>query len=95
MRHQSPAAEAMSREEKGTAAAGEAGNSRPIRWEDALQRLTKGGWFWVEVADAIPEEAANLGGAMVVPPFDAQISRDAVIADPRGAVFSVSTAPGP
>jgi hypothetical protein len=26
-------------------------------------------------------------------PFDSAISRDAVIADPAGAVFSVSTAP--
>ncbi len=37
----------MSREGRGTAAAGEAGNSRPVRWEDAQQRLTKGGWFWL------------------------------------------------
>ena len=42
-----PAGEAMSREGKGTAAAGEAGNSRPLRWEDARQRLTRGGWFWL------------------------------------------------
>jgi nitroimidazol reductase NimA-like FMN-containing flavoprotein (pyridoxamine 5'-phosphate oxidase superfamily) len=47
MTHQRPTEEAMSREGKGTAAAGEAGNSRPIRWEDALERLTKGGWFWL------------------------------------------------
>ena len=47
MTHKRPTAEAMSREGKGTAAAGEAGNSRPIRWEDAQQRLTKGGWFWL------------------------------------------------
>jgi hypothetical protein len=47
MMHQRPAGEAMSREGKGTAAATEAGNSRPVRWEDALQRLTKGGWFWL------------------------------------------------
>jgi nitroimidazol reductase NimA-like FMN-containing flavoprotein (pyridoxamine 5'-phosphate oxidase superfamily) len=47
MMHQSPTGEAMSREGKGTAAATEAGNSRPIRWEDAEERLTKGGWFWL------------------------------------------------
>jgi hypothetical protein len=47
MPHLSPAGEAMSRAGKGTAAAGEEGNSRPLRWEDALERLTKGGWFWL------------------------------------------------
>jgi hypothetical protein len=47
MADQGPAGEAMSREGKGTAAAGEAGNSRPLRWEDVTRRLTKGGWFWL------------------------------------------------
>ena len=47
MTRQRPSGEAMSREGKGTAAAGEVGNSRPIRWEDAQERLTKGGWFWL------------------------------------------------
>lgn len=47
MTHRRPAAEVMSREGKGTAAATESGNSRPTRWEDAEQRLTKGGWFWL------------------------------------------------
>ncbi len=47
MTHRRPAGEVMSREGKGTAAAGEAGNSLPIRWEDFEKRLTKGGWFWL------------------------------------------------
>ena len=47
MTDQGPAGEAMSREGKGTAAAGEAGSSRPLRWEDVTRRLTKGGWFWL------------------------------------------------
>ncbi|MEJ7773017.1 MAG: pyridoxamine 5'-phosphate oxidase family protein [Geodermatophilaceae bacterium] len=47
MMHAGPAGEAMSREGRGTAAASEAGNSRPIPWEAAQQRLTKGGWFWL------------------------------------------------
>ena len=51
--------------------------------------------IWVQDADATAEAAAKLGGTMIVPPFDTEISRDAVIADPQGAVFSVSTAPGP
>jgi hypothetical protein len=42
-----PPGEAMPREGRGTAAAGEAGNSRPLHWEDATQRLTRGGWFWL------------------------------------------------
>jgi Pyridoxamine 5'-phosphate oxidase len=42
-----PVEEAMSRAGKGTAAAGEAGNSRPIPWEEAERRLTRGGWFWL------------------------------------------------
>ncbi|MGH3088227.1 MAG: VOC family protein [Rubrobacteraceae bacterium] len=51
--------------------------------------------FWVEDADETADKAAKLGGAIVAAPFDADISRDAVIADPQGTVSSVSTAPGP
>jgi hypothetical protein len=47
MKGREPTGEAMSREGKGTAAAGEAGNSQPIAWADARQRLAKGGWFWL------------------------------------------------
>jgi predicted enzyme related to lactoylglutathione lyase len=50
--------------------------------------------FWVDDADECAARAAQLGGSVVVAPFDTQISRDAVLADPQGAVFSVSTAPG-
>jgi uncharacterized protein len=50
--------------------------------------------FWVDDADATASKAAKLGGTTIVQPFDTEISRDAVIADPQGAVFSVSTAPG-
>src|SRR4029079_12123571 len=49
--------------------------------------------FWVEDADAIAAAAPGLGGSVVAGPFDTAISRDAVIADPSGAVFSVTTAP--
>src|SRR4051794_6130273 len=54
------------------------------------------GWvagFWVDDADATAARAPELGGTVVAGPFDTAISRDAVIADPGGAVFSVSTAP--
>ena len=50
--------------------------------------------FWVDDADATTARARQLGGTVVAGPFDTPISRDAVIADPAGAVFSVSTAPG-
>jgi predicted enzyme related to lactoylglutathione lyase len=54
------------------------------------------GWtinFWVDDADATAAKAPELGGAVLAGPFDTPISRDAVIADPAGAVFSVSTVP--
>jgi uncharacterized protein len=46
--------------------------------------------FWVDDTDAAASTAAELGGNVVVPPFDTPISRDAVLADPHGAVFFVS-----
>lgn len=49
--------------------------------------------FWVDDADTTAHKAEKLGGTVVVAPFDTDISRDAVIADPQGAEFSVSTAP--
>jgi predicted enzyme related to lactoylglutathione lyase len=51
--------------------------------------------FWVQDADQIAAKAQELGGEIVVPPFDTTISRDAVVADAQGAVFSVSEVPGP
>jgi uncharacterized protein len=51
--------------------------------------------FWVHDADETAERTNELGGEVVAGPFDSQVSRDAVIADPQGAVLSVSTAPGP
>ncbi len=49
--------------------------------------------FWVDDADVTAARAPDLGGRVLAGPFDTAISRDAVIADPAGAVFSVSTAP--
>ena len=46
--------------------------------------------LWVDDADATADKAAELGGKVLVPPFDTPVSRDAVLADPQGAVFSVS-----
>ena len=46
--------------------------------------------FTVDDADAMAARAAELGGTVTVPPFDAGPTRVAVLADPQGAVFSVS-----
>jgi uncharacterized protein len=46
--------------------------------------------FWVHDADAAAGKAAELGGKAVVPPYDIPGFRQAVLADPAGAAFSVS-----
>ena len=50
--------------------------------------------FWVHDADRVADEAARLGGQVIAPPFDSGGMRHAVLADPRGSAFSVTTAPG-
>jgi predicted enzyme related to lactoylglutathione lyase len=46
--------------------------------------------FWVHDTDAAAKRAAHLGGAVVIPPFDTPIFRQAVLADREGAIFSIS-----
>jgi predicted enzyme related to lactoylglutathione lyase len=46
--------------------------------------------FWVSDTDAAAERAAELGGATVVGPYDVPGFRQAVLADPQGATFTVS-----
>jgi uncharacterized protein len=46
--------------------------------------------FAVDDADAIAEKAAELGGQVTVPPFDAPWVRMTVITDPQGATFIAS-----
>lgn len=46
--------------------------------------------FSVADADATVERAAQLGGEIVVPPYDVPSVRMAVLSDPQGAVFTVS-----
>jgi uncharacterized protein len=46
--------------------------------------------FWVDDVDAIARKAGELGGRVVVAPYDTPLARQAVLADPQGAVFSVS-----
>jgi len=46
--------------------------------------------FAVDDADAIAERATELGGKVLVPPFDAPWVRTTVLADPQGATFIAS-----
>ena len=46
--------------------------------------------FWVANADATADNAAQLGGSVVMAPFDSPGFRNAVLADPQGATFSIS-----
>jgi uncharacterized protein len=48
--------------------------------------------FWVADADATAEEAGRLGGRVLAPPYDIPGAplRQAVLADPEGASFSVT-----
>ena len=47
--------------------------------------------FTVDDVEAATAQAFELGGTVVVPPFDAPPMRTAVLEDPAGAVFSIST----
>ncbi len=46
--------------------------------------------FAVDDADAIAKRAAQLGGQVLVPPFDAPWVRMTVVTDPQGATFTAS-----
>jgi predicted enzyme related to lactoylglutathione lyase len=46
--------------------------------------------FWVEDIDAAADKAVALGGEVEMSPFDTSVGRSAILADPQGAVFSVS-----
>jgi predicted enzyme related to lactoylglutathione lyase len=46
--------------------------------------------FWVDDVDATADKAAELGGRVIVPPYDIPGFRQAFLADPQGATFSVS-----
>lgn len=46
--------------------------------------------FWVDDTDAAADRASRAGGRVVVPPSDTPIARQAVLADPEGAAFSVT-----
>jgi hypothetical protein len=46
--------------------------------------------FWVHDADAVAAKAAELGGKVVVAPYDQPGFRQAVVTDQQGAALSVS-----
>jgi predicted enzyme related to lactoylglutathione lyase len=46
--------------------------------------------FWVDDADATAARAREAGGSVVVEPFEMPMGKSAVLADPAGAVFSVT-----
>ena len=55
------------------------------------------GWginLWDHDVDASAAKAVELGGSVIAPPFDTPMSRMAVLADPHGVAFSISTVPG-
>ena len=81
---------------------GMAAMGAPERFEDVVASVraipddqpdTPAHWgltFAVDDADAIAARAAELGGRVVVAPFDAPWVRMAVISDPQGATFTAS-----
>jgi uncharacterized protein len=74
----------------------------PERFEDVVASLnpipddqpdTPAHWsvtFAVDDADAVAARAAELGGRVVVPPFDAPWVRMTIVSDPQGATFIAS-----
>ena len=46
-------------------------------------------YFAAADADATAAKATELGGSVLVPPFDTPVGRIAVLRDPQGAVFSI------
>ena len=70
----------------------------PDRFEDVVASVRPvtdvpahwGVTFGTDDADAIAARAAELGGKVVVAPFDAPWSRLTIISDPQGATFTAS-----
>jgi predicted enzyme related to lactoylglutathione lyase len=46
--------------------------------------------FWVDDADGVVAKAERGGGSVVAPVSESTLGKDAVLADPAGAVFSIS-----
>ena len=52
-------------------------------------------YFGTDDADATAAKVTELGGSVLVPPFDTPVGRMAVLRDPQGAVFSLIKAATP
>ena len=52
-------------------------------------------YFAVTDADATAAKVTELGGTVLVPPFDTPVGRIAVVSDPQGAVFSIIKSASP
>ena len=50
--------------------------------------------IWVADVDAAAQRAGDLGGRVVAGPFDIPLGRTAALADPAGAIFTVSNVSG-
>jgi uncharacterized protein len=50
--------------------------------------------LWDHDVDATATKAVELGGSVVVAPFDTPMTRTAVLADPHGATFTINNVPG-
>ena len=70
-----------SRFEEVVAAVTEIADDTPVHWDVT---------FGVADADATASRAAELGGTVLVPPFDAPWIRGTVIRDPQGATFNAN-----
>ncbi len=46
--------------------------------------------FWARDADATADKTKKLGGKVLMPPFDIPRFRQAILADPQGAAFSIA-----
>ena len=77
---------------------GMADTGAPERFEDVVASVMAepegephwGVTFGVDDADAVAARATELGGSVVVPPFDAPWVRMTIITDPQGATFTAT-----
>jgi predicted enzyme related to lactoylglutathione lyase len=68
------------------------GGHAPVPGEDPTPRWSVA--FWVADADQAAARAAELGGAVLLPPMDIPVGRFTIVADPQGAVFTATAVPG-
>lgn len=62
----------------------------PLAGDDGAGRAHWSVDFWVGDVDTAVGAAPDLGGAVVAPPYDLPMFRQAVLSDPEGAPFSVT-----